>query len=112
MLIKIKFLSPTNSRGSRYKATIKDGENFRYSATVPSTYTSDNGDVIAAAEEVADKVLAFMTGYGFDYITGYDIKIVGSYDGDHYATMKPVYKEADVIRAEAFGTAGIRLGHN
>ena len=91
MIIKIKFLGPTNYRGSRYKATIKDGENFRYSATVPSTYTSDNGDVLAAAQKVAEKVRIYMSGYGFDYITGYDIKIVGSYDGDHYATMTPVF---------------------
>ena len=42
-----------------------------------------------------------MSGYGFDYITGYDIKIVGSYDGDQIATMTPIYKEADVIRAES-----------
>ena len=92
MLIKIKFLGPTLRKGSRYKATVKNGDSF-YSATVPSTYASDNGDVIAAAEEVADKVLAFMTGYGFDYIKGYDVKIVGSYDGDHYATMTPVYTQ-------------------
>ena len=53
MLIKIKFLGPTNSRGSRYKATVsgmKDGDSSQYSATVPSTYASDKGDVIAAAE--------------------------------------------------------------
>ena len=98
MIIKIKFLGPTNYRGSRYKATIKDGENFRYSATVPSTYTSDNGDVLAAAQKVADKVRVTLN---IDYITGYDIKIVGSYDGDQFATMTPIYKEADVIRAES-----------
>ena len=101
MIIKIKFLGPTNYRGSRYKATIKDGDNFQYSATVPSTYTSDNEDVLAAAQKVAEKVRIYMSGYGFDYITGYDIKIVGSYDGDQIATMTPIYKEADVIRAES-----------
>ena len=88
MLIKIKFLGPTNYKGSRYKATVKDGDNFQYSATVPSTYTTGNGDVIAAAEEVSEKVRLVLNA---DYIRGYDVKIVGSYDGDHYAKMTPVY---------------------
>jgi len=95
MLIKIKFLSPTNSRGSRYKATIKDGDSFQYSATVPSTYTSDNGDVLAAAEEVAEKVRLDMNSNvkKIYQILAYDVQIVGSYDGDHYATMTPVFKQ-------------------
>tara|TARA_R100001594_G_scaffold8134_1_gene21364 strand:- start:226 stop:516 length:291 start_codon:yes stop_codon:yes gene_type:complete len=95
MLIKIKFLSPTNSRGSRYKATIKDGDSFQYSATVPSTYTSDNGDVLAAAEEVAEKVRLDMNSNvkKIYQILAYDVQIVGSYDGDHYATMTPVFTQ-------------------
>ena len=102
MIIKIKFLGPTNHTGSRYKATVKDGENFQYSATVPSTYASDNGDVIAAAEEVSEKVrldmnsnISKMTsnGYLLSAIIAYDVQIVGSYDGDHYATMTPVYTQ-------------------
>ena len=102
MLIKIKFLGPTNHTGSRYKATVKDGENFQYSATVPSTYASDNGDVIAAAEEVSEKVrldmnsnISKMTsnGYLLSAIIAYAVQIVGSYDGDHYATMTPVYTQ-------------------
>ena len=93
MLIKIKFLGPTNYTGSRYKATIKDGDSFQYSATVPSTYASDNGDVIAAAEEVAEKIRLDMNSRFLrnSPITAYDVEIVGSYDGDHYATMTPVY---------------------
>ena len=93
MLIKIKFLGPTNHTGSRYKATVKDGENFQYSATVPSTYASDNGDVIAAAEEVAEKIRLDMNSNvkKIYQIAAYDVEIVGSYDGDHYATMTPVF---------------------
>ena len=88
MLIKIKFLGPTNSKGSRYKATIKDGDSFQYSATVPSTYATDNTDVLTAAQDVAEKIRLVLNA---DYITGYDVQIVGSYDSDHYATMTPIY---------------------
>ena len=96
MLIKIKFLGPTNSRGSRYKATVsgmKDGDSSQYSATVPSTYASDKGDVIAAAEEVAEKIRLDMNSNvkKIYQITAYNVEIVGSYDGDHYATMTPVF---------------------
>ena len=93
MLIKIKFLGPTNYKGSRYKATVKDGDNFQFSATVPSTYTSDNGDVIAAAAAVAEKIRIEMNSRNsFKYeIKAYNVEIAGSYDGDHYATMTPIY---------------------
>jgi len=93
MLIKIKFLGPTNSRGSRYKATVKDGDSFQYSTTVPSTYASDNSDVIAAAKAVAEKIRIEMNSRNsFKYeIKAYDVEIVGSYDGDHYAKMTPVF---------------------
>ena len=93
MLIKIKFLGPTNHTGSRYKATVKDGDSFQYSATVPSTYKTDNGDVLTAAEAVAEKIRIEMNSRNsFKYeIKAYNVEIVGAYDGDHYATMKPVY---------------------
>ena len=93
MLIKIKFLGPTNYKGSRYKATVKDGDSFQYSATVPSTYKTDNGDVIAAAEAVAEKIRIEMNSRtSFKYeIKAYNVEIVGSYDNDHYAKITPVY---------------------
>ena len=97
MLIKIKFLGPTNYRGSRYKATVKDGDSFQYSATVPSTYASDKTDVLTAAEEVAEKIRLDMNSRVFNgipiayEITAYNVEIVGSYDGDHYAKITPVY---------------------
>ena len=93
MLIKIKFLGPTNFKGSRYKATVKDGDNFQFSATVPSTYKTDNGDVLTAAQAVAEKIRLDMNSRVLKAypITAYDVEIVGSYDGDHYATMTPVY---------------------
>ena len=90
MLIKIKFLGPTDSRGSRCKATVKDGDNFQFSATIASSYTTDNSDWYAAANAVAEKIRIELNR---DYITGYDVQIVGSYDGDHYATMTPIYKD-------------------
>ena len=95
MLIKIKFLGPTNYKGSRYKATVKDGDNFQLSATVPSTYKTDNGDVIAAAEEVAEKIRIDMNKNVLrNYpIKAYNVEIIGSYDGDHYATMTPIYND-------------------
>jgi len=97
MLIKIKFLAPTNSRGSRYKATVKDGDNFQFSATVPSSYSTDNGDALVAAKAVAEKVRVgleneLQKAYGFPLIKSYDVEIVGSYDNDLYATMKPIYR--------------------
>lgn len=89
MLIKIKFLAPTNYKGSRYKATVKDGDNFQFSATVPSTYTSGTGDALAAAEEVSEKVRQL----GATNVKGYDVQIVGAYDGDLFATMSPFYND-------------------
>ena len=93
MLIKIKFLGPTNHTGSRYKATVKDGDSFQYSATVPSTYASDNSDVLTAAYAVAEKIRLDMNSRVLKAypIKAYNVEIVGSYDNDYYATMKPVY---------------------
>lgn len=93
MLIKIKFFGPTNYRGSRYKATVKDGDSFQYSATVPSTYASDNTDVIAAAEAVAEKIRLDMNSRVLkNYpIAAYNVEIVGSYDNDYYAKITPEY---------------------
>ena len=96
MLIKIKFLGPTNHTGSRYKATVKDGDSFQYSATVPSTYASDNTDVITAAQAVVKIRLDMNSRVLKNYpIASYKVEIVGSYDGDHYATMEPVYNNID-----------------
>ena len=95
MLIKIKFLGPTDSRGSRYKATVKDGDNFQYSATVASTYASDTSDDLAAAQAVAEKIRIDLNARVYsncsNQIKAYDVKIVGSYDLDLYATMTPIY---------------------
>ena len=95
MLIKIKFLGPTNYKGSRYKATVKDGDSFQYSATVPANYgLSEKNDVLTAAQAVAEKIRIEMNSRVLKLypIAAYDVEIVGSYDSDHYATMKPVYK--------------------
>ena len=93
MLIKIKFLGPTNSRGSRYKATVKDGDSFQFSATIPSSYASDNSDALTAAQAVAEKIRLDMNKNVLKIypIKAYNVEIVGSYDGDHYATMTPIY---------------------
>ena len=96
MLIKIKFLAPTNSRGSRYKATVKDGDNFQFSATVPSSYSTTNGDALVAAKAVAEKVrVAINDGVQMRksyWVKSYDVEIVGSYDSDLFATMKTIYR--------------------
>tara|TARA_R100000808_G_scaffold8262_7_gene23426 strand:+ start:672 stop:956 length:285 start_codon:yes stop_codon:yes gene_type:complete len=92
-LIKIKFLGPTNFRGSRYKATLKDGEYYQYSATVPSTYATDNSDALAAAEAVAEKVRADLFVDGDLKRITHRVEIVGSYDGDLFATMTPIYND-------------------
>jgi len=78
MLIKIKFFGPTNYRGSRYKATVKDGDSFQYSATVPSTYATDNSDVLTAAQAVAEKIRIEMNSRNsFKYeIKAYNVEIV------------------------------------
>ena len=93
MLIKIKFLAPTNSRGSRYKATVKDGDNFQFSATVPSSYSSDNSDALAAAQAVAEKVRADLFIERDLKRINHRVEIVGAYDGDHYATMTPIHND-------------------
>ena len=95
MLIKIKFLGPTDSRGSRYKATVKDGDNFQYSATVASTYASDTSDDLAAAQAVAEKIRIDMNANVLKHypIKSYNVEIVGSYDLDLYATMTPIYND-------------------
>jgi hypothetical protein len=96
MLIKIKFLSPTNSRGSRYKATVKDGDNFQYSATVPSSYSSDNSDALEAAQAVAEKIRIDLNARVYsncsNEIKAYNVEIVGSYDDCQFATMTTVYR--------------------
>ena len=93
MLIKIKFLGPGNFTGSRYKATVKDGDSFQYSATVPSTYKDGDTDVLTAAQAVAEKIRLDMNSRVLkNYpIASYIVEIVGSYDNDHYATITPVY---------------------
>ena len=95
MLIKIKFLGPTNYKGSRYKATVKDGDSFQYSATIATSYASDNSDVMAAAQAVAEKIRLDMNANVLKHypIKAYNVEIVGSYDGDHYATMTPIYND-------------------
>ena len=95
MLIKIKFLGPTNSRGSRYKATVKDGDSFQFSATIPSSYASDNSDALTAAQAVAEKIRLDMNKNVLKIypIKAYNVEIVGSYDGDHYATMTPIHND-------------------
>tara|TARA_R110000737_G_scaffold169006_1_gene195133 strand:+ start:305 stop:592 length:288 start_codon:yes stop_codon:yes gene_type:complete len=95
MLIKIKFLGPTDSRGSRCKATVKDGDNFQFSATIASSYTTDNSDALEASQAVAEKIRLDMNANVLKHypIKSYNVEIVGSYDGDHYATMKPNYND-------------------
>tara|TARA_R100000781_G_scaffold76879_1_gene47668 strand:+ start:1420 stop:1701 length:282 start_codon:yes stop_codon:yes gene_type:complete len=91
-LIKITFLGPTNFRGSRYKATINFGD-IQYSATVPSTYATDNSDALAAAEAVTEKVRADLFVDGDLKRITHRVEIIGSYDGDEFASMTPIYND-------------------
>ena len=58
--------------------------------------------MLTAAEAVAEKIRLDMNSDAIDFcastnikkiyqIAHYDVEIVGSYDGDHYAKMTPVY---------------------
>ena len=56
--VAVKYLGPTNARGSRYKATIDQGGSFKFSATVPYDYALDSyGNQFKAVEAVAQKFL-------------------------------------------------------
>jgi hypothetical protein len=56
--VEVKYLGPTNHRGSRYKATIDRGGNHKFSATVNYDYALDSYDnQLKAVEEVARKFL-------------------------------------------------------
>ena len=56
--VEVKYLGPTNHRGSRYKATIDRGGDYQLSATVSYNYGLDSyGNQLAAVEAVAQKFL-------------------------------------------------------
>ena len=56
--VNVKYLGPTNFRGSRYKATIDRGGDYKFTATVSYDYALDcYGNQLKAVEAVAQKFL-------------------------------------------------------
>jgi hypothetical protein len=93
LLAKISFLPPTTTiYGSRYKATVKEGS-FKVSATVKSTYSTDNKDELRAVEALCDKLEKAPHGF-FKYGVAREIKILGSYDNDVYASIFPIRQDS------------------
>ena len=85
ILINVKFLAPTNTLGSRYKATIADGSGWSRSATVPSSYTSDEGDIYKAAQALCDKLAKGDIWFSHEKP---NLKIAGSYNNEAYLTWR------------------------
>jgi hypothetical protein len=78
LIARVRFLPPTNFKGARLKATVKDGS-FSESA------------VVAGDRSVEDAVIALTrklkTKHDFFWDAEPVIKIAGSFDGDVYVTM-------------------------
>ena len=76
--ITVKYLSPTNTRGVRYKAT---HTNAHKSITIPADYSLDfEGNCTAAAKALAEKL-----GWQGDYIGGH-VK-----DAMIFVNAQPIY---------------------
>ncbi len=90
LLAKIKYISPTDITGSRYTASVKEGT-FRVSATVPSTYATDSKDEIRAVEALVAK-LKKAPHKMFSYGVNPEIRILGSYDHEVFASIFPLRK--------------------
>ena len=90
LIAKIKYISPTDITGSRYKAIVKEGT-FKVSATVPSTYASDNTDEIRAVEALIVKLKKAPHKF-FSHGVKPEIRIIGSYDHEVFASIFPLRK--------------------
>ena len=88
LIAKIKYISPTDITGSRYTASVKEGT-FRVSATVPSTYATDSKDEIRAVEALVAK-LKKAPHKMFSYGVNPEIRILGSYDHEVFASIFPL----------------------
>jgi len=56
--VSVKYLGPTNYKGSRFKATIDRGGEYKFSATVSYDHSMDcYGNQLAAVESVTQKFL-------------------------------------------------------
>ena len=84
ILIQVKFLGATEHRGSRYKATIADGSGWSRSASVESSYKSDEGDIYRAAEALCSKLASGPLPW-FQHKDP-KLKIVGSFKNEAYLT--------------------------
>jgi hypothetical protein len=79
LIAKVRFLPPTDFKGARLKATVKDGS-FSESAVVDGNSRSVEDAVIALTRKLKTK-------HGFFWDAEPVIKVAGSYDGDVYVTM-------------------------
>ena len=72
MYITSKFLSPTNHRGARYKATIDRGGDFNYQATVSYDYALDaEGNAVEAVKALIEKIDLNQFGVWDSFIIAY-----------------------------------------
>ena len=72
MYITSKYLCPTNRRGSRYKATIDQGGDFKHQATVSYDYALDaEGNAVAAVKALIEKIDLNQYGIWDSFIVAY-----------------------------------------
>jgi hypothetical protein len=79
LIARVRYLPPTNFKGARLKATVKDGS-FSESAVVDGNNRSMEDAVVALTRKLKAK-------HGFFWDAEPVIKIAGSFDGDVYVTM-------------------------
>jgi hypothetical protein len=72
MYITSKYIGPTNHRGSRYKATIDRGGDFKYQATVSYDYALDTeGNAVEAVKALIEKIDLNQYGVWDSFIVAY-----------------------------------------
>ena len=88
LIAKIKYISPTDITGARFKASIKEGT-FKVSATVPSTYASDGTDETRAVEALVVKLKKAPHKF-FSHGVKPEIRILGSYAHEVFSSIFPL----------------------
>ena len=72
MYITSKYLGPTEQRGSRYKATIDRGGDFKYQATVSYNYELEpEGNAVEAVKALIEKAALNEFGIWDSFIVAY-----------------------------------------
>lgn len=78
--IQIKYLAPTNTKPSRYKASIKDNRGIIASITEPMNY-NEKHDTESQPYRLAEKLIKKL-----EWDT--TISGIGTYNEDYYVTLK------------------------